>query len=961
MTVNVPPVAVPDPLVGSVAAPVAAVGASGWPPSWVAGLGGLVALCGLSVWTHWRAGVWPPLPPEAAHTVGAARREARRARAALARAVARWRAGQRTGPGGHGDGDVEDVEEVTSTMWLLGSRRDPPALPEDGRPDQTGVRFARAAFLPERGFAPTRTEIDTLASQLSHLGTRLGAKLAGRALVQLEWRSDDQRRLVYLWHAPRSALALPQRLWPDQLRTVDERDLRDDAIRTGRHIARAELTLARHWADVTATGLAADAPVATIAHAFTQLDPDQGEYATVQISLLPLPAHELDLLRRNGRHLPPNLPAARRDKAQLIQTEVAFNAQVLLAAQSDDPARAAEHLDRLIACFSGFHSGTNLWARAPRSDGAEPLGRFASRIEHGRFAPARVLVLTISELTGWLTPPLGACPAPTILRVTDPDHDPAAKADSGGPPHADEVAAPPAALRRYTGQADLVPLGDVTRPNGREELVGVPAGELLFAFLGGQAGYGKTTMAVGRFLHQVLRTRWHGAPLGGFFLDPHVDAVRQLKAYLAAAGVHERVVEVNLTAPTQPGWNLFAVDDRAELPVRAGAVTGALQAAAGWTSRNAGNLLAVTNAAAHTLLEVALVVRRAGRPDLTPTLFQIPTLLSDPDWRAAVLPVLSGRWQQFWRRQHDPGANLAPITNLVGRLRDRPEIAALLGQAESTYDIRAAMDSGEIVLACPYIPGADDDLQQLLANLLTLDLLRAALARQDISNPANRRPFWITLDELHTCDRAGTVRRMLSEGRKYGLRGEVLTQFPAQLQETTWAALATNASQLVTTAVDIADARRITSRWRGVTPATIAELGVHEYLAQVTLERRKTGPFRVRSVPVERLFGQPGSDEQLAELDHAIDQRLDRRLVEEVVAELDGGDGLASHDDRLLDWLRDQHPQPVHSRDRFGERVHATDRHGVVNIEAQPPRRQRGFTVYDGHAGTAHDMPSEAR
>src|SRR4030095_14182302 len=113
----------------------AAVGACGWPPSWVAGLGGLVALCGLSVWAHWRAGVWPPLPPEAAHAVDAARREARRARAALVRAVARWRAGQPTGPGGPGDSDVEDVEEVTGPMWLLRSRREPPALPTDRRPE----------------------------------------------------------------------------------------------------------------------------------------------------------------------------------------------------------------------------------------------------------------------------------------------------------------------------------------------------------------------------------------------------------------------------------------------------------------------------------------------------------------------------------------------------------------------------------------------------------------------------------------------------------------------------------------------------------------------------------------------------------------------------------------------------------------------------------------------------------
>ena len=92
----------------------------------------------------------------------------------------------------------------------------------------------------------------------------------------------------------------------------------------------------------------------------------------------------------------------------------------------------------------------------------------------------------------------------------------------------------------------------------------------------------------------------------------------------------------------------------------------AFAAAMRWDERNTRALNLATQAApgAH---RAALALP----PELAPTIFQVPTLLSDDEWRAAILPDLSAGTRGFFRDRFPrlPAEAITAVTNLIDRLR----------------------------------------------------------------------------------------------------------------------------------------------------------------------------------------------------------------------------------------------------------------------------------------------------
>jgi hypothetical protein len=68
-------------------------------------------------------------------------------------------------------------------------------------------------------------------------------------------------------------------------------------------------------------------------------------------------------------------------------------------------------------------------------------------------------------------------------------------------------------------------------------------------------------------------------------------------------------------------------------------------------------------------------------------------------WRRqrAVLPFLPRADQRFWTDRFPLLASeaITPVTNMVDRLRRSSRVTALLGQSQSTYRVREAMDNQE--------------------------------------------------------------------------------------------------------------------------------------------------------------------------------------------------------------------------------------------------------------------------
>ena len=787
------------------------------------------------------------------------------------------------------------------------------------------------AVLPTEDLDPSVEAVASVAALLGRVRSGWAGWLAPRACgVRLALRSLPGGRLMYTVQAPRRALGVVRAALAvyDSVELRDPASLAGDRLGRGAHelaagsaeqtrpvgvgesgegrVARAELVLARRASLALADrGLRPD-PLAPIASVFESLRGELAEQAVVALDVLAAtPGQRRRLHRRLTREAHAHAPAGADRRAtfgellgrsgargraapvelverrtqtgglalKLAAGEPLLRVQLLLRVQSRAAGRPQALLGALLACYDAFGAenhwrlrgvgvpGILFWG----ADRAGRRGRFERRLASGLFAGPRRNVVTAREIAGLLKPPTTHCPATNVLRV------------------AGTVAPAPPELPSFdVRQRGLVPLGRVDGERG-ERVVGLRLADTFFCYTAGRSRYGKTELAIGQFVH--LAHAGHGA----LFLDPHEDAIARIKGYLTDPALAERVVEINLAGPAarrrQPGWNLFSMAglDAAQAEGRVEAVVDAFASALRWDERN-NRALTLTTQAAQALVELALRL-----PDeLAPTIFQIPTLLGNEQWRTAVLPFLSAPTREFFteRFARMPDEAITPVTNLIDRLRTSTPVAGLLGSSRSSYSIRQAMDQGKIVLACP---GSGTARDRLIANFLVYDLLHAAIARAELA-PERRRPFYVFLDEVQTYDGAsrGNLAALLEQTAKYGIRAFLLNQNPERLTQATFNAITTNRSHLITTVLNSHAAGLLAREWGG-TPdaATITSLPRHHFLAAITLGQHTPPPFQIQGALVEELYPNQHHPDQVAELEQTIDRTMSRRPVAETLAGLE--------------------------------------------------------------------------
>ncbi len=306
-------------------------------------------------------------------------------------------------------------------------------------------------------------------------------------------------------------------------------------------------------------------------------------------------------------------------------------------------------------------------------------GRFDRRFATGLFRPAKKTILTARELAGFLKPPTVHCGERDVLR-------------SGA------LLSPPPDLPAFEkGRADLIPLGRVEHESRASE-----------SSASRPPTPSSPTSPAARATARPRR-RSPSSPTssgrghGGLFLDPHGDALERIEPYLAEVG--RRAGGADRPRPWQ-----FAGRSAGLEPLRVGRRRRGERGPGRGDRRRlrlgagVGRALDARDQPHHPGRGGAGVDRRGMLDaELAPTIFQIPTLLSDAEWRGAALPFLPRADQRFWTDRFPLLASeaITPVTNMVDRLRRAPSIRALLGQSQSTYRVREAMDKGKIVLACP--------------------------------------------------------------------------------------------------------------------------------------------------------------------------------------------------------------------------------------------------------------------
>ncbi|MDX1608086.1 MAG: type IV secretory system conjugative DNA transfer family protein, partial [Candidatus Spechtbacterales bacterium] len=134
-------------------------------------------------------------------------------------------------------------------------------------------------------------------------------------------------------------------------------------------------------------------------------------------------------------------------------------------------------------------------------------------------------------------------------------------------------------------------------------------------------------------------------------------------------------------------------------------------------------------------------------------------------------------------------------------------IRNIVGQEESTIDMRDIMDSGKIFIVNLSKGRIGEDNSRLLGAMTITKLFLAAMSRIDIPE-AERRDFFLLVDEFQNFA-SEAFEGILSEARKYRLSLTLAHQYIAQMDEEVRDAVFGNVGTMVTFRIGAEDAEAV--------------------------------------------------------------------------------------------------------------------------------------------------------
>jgi len=695
---------------------------------------------------------------------------------------------------------------VPTMAWLAGRRRQ--------------ARLARGArwvqILPPPVVEPPAAE--ALWANLSGL-LRSHRRLwgAGRTHVAFELRWTIEGLAIGLWVpgtiAPRLVERAVEAAWPGARTdtTTPSPPLLLDQAALGGTLRLAETQLlplrTEHWVDPLRALLGAAGELAAGEAACVQILARPA--ATRLLPSAPAGAHRglggiasrvvgalLDLVTpgpaSHGRRraAPAGADPARAADARAMAAKsqgLAWQVCVRYGVAAAGPVRDAGQRGRLrgrahaLAAAFEVHTGRN---RLTRRRLLRPAAVLATR----RLARRGVVLLSAGELAALAHLPIDLA-VPGLTRA-------------GARPVAPAPAAPTEG--KVLGDAEIGP---------RRPVALTPAAARQHLHLIGATGSGKSTLICNLALQDIHAGR------GVVVIDPKGDLVGDLLERLPEPALERLVLLDPDEADAPPTLNVLEGRDP-DLVVDH--LVGILHRI--WHAYWGPRIDDVLRASCLTLL------RRPGA-----TLAEVPRLLADPTFRRPYLhglddPIgLGGFWA--WYEAQSPAAQAQIIGPIMTRLRAfllRPFVRAVIGSAQSSFDMADVLDGGICLVRVPK-GQLGDETSRLLGSFVLARVWQAATARARLAQGA-RLDSVLYADEAHNfLTLPYQFDEMFAEARGYGLGLALAHQHLAQLPTELARALSANARTKLYFTLSPEDARELERHTAPELRAhDLAHLGEHQ-------------------------------------------------------------------------------------------------------------------------------------
>ncbi len=507
-------------------------------------------------------------------------------------------------------------------------------------------------------------------------------------------------------------------------------------------------------------------------------------------------------------------------KAEEKATKLGYEVKIRLAYLGQDQTDAKLNMQALVGTFKQYNS-TNL-------NGFKQLGGSFNAVDLDAYKMRqfsnRGFILNISELASVYHLPHTSVETPNIVWATS------------------KTAEPPSKLPVLTGNVAIdenISAFGLTNFRGINHQFGLfRRDRSRHIYIIGQTGAGKSGMLELLALSDVFYNQ------GYCIIDPHGDFAIDNLRFVPESRIKD-VVYFNPADTAFPvAFNPLEVTDPTRKPNICSEVIGVLKRMFGdsWGPR-------LEHILRYTLLALL------DRPETT--LLDISRLLTDKDFRKETLEYCKDvTVLQFWKHEFGQwnekqvNESIAPVLNKVGAFTANPIIRNIIGQPKSSFDIRRIMDEGKILVVNLSKGLIGEDNAGILGSFLVTKVQLAAMSRSDIPDVADRRPFYLYVDEFQNFA-TDSFAVILSEARKYGLNLTVANQYVSQMTENVRDAVFGNVGTTISFRVSADDAPVLAKQFEPTfEESDIIQLNNRNFVISMIINGEKVPAFSATTLSI---------------------------------------------------------------------------------------------------------------
>jgi hypothetical protein len=355
----------------------------------------------------------------------------------------------------------------------------------------------------------------------------------------------------------------------------------------------------------------------------------------------------------------------------------------------------------------------------------------------------------------------------------------------------------------------------------------------------GKTGMGKSTLLENMAAQDILNGE------GMCFIDPHGGSADKLLEYVP----EHRIKDVLYFAPFDMEYPIsFNVLEKVDADKRHLVVAGLMSTfekiwVDAWSARMAYILQNTLGA----LLEFPGA-----------TLLSVNRMYIDKEYRKHVIakvtdPSVRSFWVDEYSKYTDRYAQEATpaIQNKIGQFASNALVRNVIGQPESSFNIRELMDQKKIFIVNLSKGRVGEGNANLLGSMLITKIYLAAMSRADTQHLDLRKlpPFFLYVDEFQNFANK-SFADILSEARKYKLALTIAHQYIEQMEDEVRAAVFGNVGTMMTFRVGAYDAEVLEKEFAPVfTVEDLVNLGARQIYLKLMIDGVSSQPFSAVTMP----------------------------------------------------------------------------------------------------------------